>query len=161
MSFLKDNKTDKQFADIRHKEAEDLAKILAIRHGVEYMDLSTITINPSSMRIVEEKVAREAQCVVFHEENRVVQLGYLTSQNTHLAQVVNDLERKGYKVIPFMVSVNSLAVAWETYKEVSNARAEVAGVITVSDEVLSTYLSKITTVLDIKAFPISHSFKFF
>jgi type IV pilus assembly protein PilB len=152
MSFLKDNKTDKQLADIRHKEAEDLAKILALRHGVEYIDLSSITINPSSVRIVEEKQARQAQMVVFYEENRILQIGYLTDQNSFLPQVINDLERKGYKVSPFMVSVSSLETAWETYKEVSQARAEVAGVITVSDEVLSTYLSKITSVLDIKAF---------
>jgi len=152
MSFLKDSKTDKQVADIRHKEAEDLAKILALRHGVEYIDLSSVTINPSAVRIIDEKTARAAQVVVFHEENREVQLGYLTAQNSFFAQVVNDLERKGYKVLPFMVSVSSLEVAWETYKEVSNAKAETAGVITVSDEVLSTYLSKITTVLDVKGF---------
>jgi len=152
MSFLKDSKTDKQLADIRQKEAEDLAKILALRHGVEYMNLSAITINPSAVRIVDEKTARAGQLVIFHDENRVLHLGYLTAQNPLLAQTVNDLERKGYKVIPFMVSANSLEAAWETYKEVSNAKAEVAGVINVSDDVLTTYLSKITSVLDIKAF---------
>lgn len=152
MSFLKDGRNDKQLADIRHKEAEDLAKILALRHGVEYIDLSAITINPSVVRLIDERTARAAQLVVFQEDNRVLQLGYLTAQNPLLPQVINDLERKGYQVLRFMVSLNSLAVAWETYKEVSNARAETAGVITVSDDVLTTYLSKITSVLDIKTF---------
>ena len=150
MALIHEEKGLKNLADLRHKEGEDLAQILSQRYGIPYMDIGTSMIDTGVIKLVDEKTARAAEVVCFLEDKRTVSVGILTPKNEKSQQVIIDLERKGYTVLPYLVSKDSLAQAWETYKESSNSVAETGGVITISDETLSKYLSAIKATVDIK-----------
>ena len=51
--------------ELHRKEAEELAKILSVKYGVQYIDLSTVPVNTDSLRIIPEKVSREINVAIF------------------------------------------------------------------------------------------------
>jgi len=49
-----------KLAEIREREEEELAQILAQKYGVEYVDLGGVAIDNDALRLVPEAVARSA-----------------------------------------------------------------------------------------------------
>lgn len=150
MALLNDAEQDKRLKEIRHKEGEDLAQLLSQRYGYDYIDLASVMINSGTVKLVPEKMAREANLVVFKRNELELQTGILSPHNEKVAEVISDLEHRGFTVKLYMVSQDGLEAAWQTYKEVSYARAETAGLIEISDDVIKEYLATIKSTADIK-----------
>ena len=59
MPKFEEEKQKRRYGELLEKEAEDLAKILAQKHGIPYLDLSGVTIDLDSLKLVSEAEARE------------------------------------------------------------------------------------------------------
>ena len=136
---------------MRAAEAESLAQILSSRYDMPYADLARIIINNTALRLITEEVAREAGVVVFDMDQKIVSIAVQTPHNPKLPNVLQELERQGYTPVIYLASEFSIAKAWEVYKEVSNAVAEVGGVMSVSEETMQKYVATIKTIGDVKA----------
>jgi type IV pilus assembly protein PilB len=141
MPQFKDTQRQKDFDDMRAHEAEELARILAERYDLPYVDLSRTMIDPGAIRILSEEASRDAKVVVFQLRMKTLGLAVATPHNEKLPAVVAELERQGYTVSMFIASEFGIAHAWNVYKEVSYAKAETAGVISISDETMQKYVS--------------------
>ncbi len=60
MPHFNDGKDSKQFSDMREKEAEALAQILAERYDLPYIDLSRVIVDNNAIRIIPEETSRDA-----------------------------------------------------------------------------------------------------
>ena len=132
------------------KEAESLAQILSGRYDMPYVDLNRMIINNTAMRLISEEVARDSMVVVFAVEHHNVSIAVQTPNNPKLEKVLEELKRQGYTPIVYIASEYSIANAWEIYKEVSSAKAETAGIMSVSEETMQKYVSTIKTIGDVK-----------
>ncbi len=141
----------KKLQDIKEREAEDLAKILSARYKLPYIDMSTVSINTDALKLVEEKVAREAKIAGFQMTGKKVSFVILTPNNPNLETVLNNLKGRGFIPNLFMGSEKSLEKAWERYHEISKAAETKAGLVDISPELLTEVLSKTKGVEDIKA----------
>lgn len=153
MPKFQDAKQTKIFSDMREREAEELAKILAGRYEIPYIDLSRVIVNNNAIRLIPEESARKGKLVVygFGEGQHAVNLAVQTPNNETVKLVLGDLERQGYTPSISIASEFGIERAWEVYHEVSYAKAETRGIMSVSDETMQKYVSIIKTITDVKA----------
>jgi len=147
----------------KDKEEEDLTQLLAGKYKLPYLDLSTVTIDLDSLKIISEKEAREANLAVFQSTGKKLQV-VIQSPNQDLAKrALKRLEDKGYTLTIFMVSKNSLDKAWSRYKEVPKFTEVTVGAIDISGNKLEELMEKTgnidsfkTLILDLIASKKTH-----
>ncbi|TSC61673.1 MAG: Uncharacterized protein G01um101448_191 [Parcubacteria group bacterium Gr01-1014_48] len=149
-SPFQDNKNqDQKLEQIRKQEQEDLAKLLAARYRLDYIDLSVTTINSEALRLVTEEEARKAHVAVFHQTGKKISVALLTPNAEEAKKIIANLEGKGFVCTIFMVTLTSLEHAWLRYKDLSYAKETTAGMLTVSHEQIEKVLEKVKSTADI------------
>lgn len=128
------NKTDDTLALLRKKEEEDLARIMASRRGMQYLDLSRVTVDVDSLKIIPEEDARARQVAVIQGVGKKIQVGVTNPERAGVAEILENLKRKKYEIQLFLISPASLARALDKYKEVPQFEEIKAGIIEISKE---------------------------
>ncbi len=54
------NAEDAKLSDLREREEEDLARLLADKYSLTYTDLTVMPVNVDALRVIPESQAREA-----------------------------------------------------------------------------------------------------
>ncbi len=139
-----------QLDELKRKEEEELAMMLSQKYGVEYRDLTRLSINTNALALIPEEKAREAEVAGFDLTGSKLFLGVRSPAHPKLAPLLEDLKNKNFAVTEFMVSRESLARAWEHYKDLTIAVGTKAGVIDISPEELKKAIAEIHSVEDIK-----------
>src|SRR3989338_5833464 len=150
MTQFNEKKQEERLHELRAREEEQLAEILSQKYGVEYVDLTSRAIDTDALRLVEEARAKEAEVAAFRKVNKQLFLAMRAPERADALKVVGDLERLGYQVRRFIVSVASLEHAWERYRDISYATETEAGVLTLSSETIQQMLDKLKTLNDVK-----------
>ncbi len=150
MVDFQDKKQSQSFDDLRAKEAEELAQLLAERYELPYVNLARVPVDNSAIRLIPEESARAAMLVVFQMNQKNVSVAIQSKNNEKLPSVLEELSRQGFTVSLYIASEYSIRKSWEVYKEVSYAKAEVAGIVSVSQETMNRYVSLVKSIADIK-----------
>ena len=131
------------------KEEEDLVQLLSVRHNVQYINLSTVSINGDALKLVPEGTAREAGVAAFSLQGQKVNLAALSPDKDSVKRILEDLSRKSYKVTLYMASTTSLEKAWRIYGEVSFATETESGVFDISNKDISHFAEQIKRTGDL------------
>lgn len=150
MAEFSDEKADKRIDELRKKEEEELAIILSAKYGIEYLDLSRISIETDALRLIPEPEARGAKVAVFDAVGRKLKVATLSPESDATKLAIEDLHRKNYETTLFMVSKSSLERAWGRYKEISFASETKAGVLDISSEEIESFVSKVRSLEDVQ-----------
>ncbi len=142
--------TDTKLRELQKKEEEELASILSKKYGIEYRDLTRVSINPNALQLIPEARAREAEVAAFDLTGSKLSLGVRSPQHPKLGTLYEELKNKNFVIQEFMVSRESLKRTWEHYKDLSFAVGTTKGVIDISPEELKKAIGAIHTVEDIK-----------
>jgi type IV pilus assembly protein PilB len=151
MQQFQDQQLSKLNDERREKEAESLAQILSERYDIPYADLSRTLVDMNALRLLPESAAREAGVVAFQLNLHAVSIAVQTPNNERLAAVLAELGRQGYTTTIYIASEFAIKRSLEMYKEISYAKAETAGVISISDETMQRYINSIKSTVDVKA----------
>jgi len=127
------------------KEEEDLVKILAERHGLPYINLVGISITADALRLVPESEAREGGVAPFAVKGKNLSIAVLSPDNLKAREIVEDLTRKGFSVMLYMASHESLKKAWSIYADISLAEATQEGVFDISSKELGAFMEEAKT----------------
>ena len=149
MLQFKDQERDKKLSELYEQEEEELAKILSGKYGVEYVDLTRVSIDTDALRLIPEEEARKAEVAAFRKAGKKVFLAMRSPARQEAKEKIEFLQRLGYKVRPFMVSSISLKHAWEHYKDISYASASEAGMLNISEEAIEQIKESVKTIDDI------------
>jgi len=139
-----------QIDEMKKREAEELAKLLAGRYNIPYLDLTTVAINTDALRQIDEAQARETNTAAFRLTGKLISVAVLSPKSDMVPSIVDGLVRKGYKPELFMVSKVSLERAWALYKEVSRATETKAGMIDIVSTELEELVQKLRDVQGVK-----------
>ena len=150
MALLNDEKNKEQIESMRKNEAEDLAKLLAQKYNLPYLDLSRMTIDIDALKILAEEEARGGKLAVFQKVGQKLQVAIESPNPETTQRVLKNLQEKGYKINTFMVSEESLARAWKRYSEVPVYEETLRGVIDVSSEKLDEFLKQTSTIEELR-----------
>jgi type IV pilus assembly protein PilB len=150
MITFNDEAQSKQLKELRDKDAESLAQMLAAKYGFKYADLTLTPINLDALRIVPEKLAREAQLAPFNVVAHRLDIAVLSPNLPKTVEVIADLEQKGYQVTKTLVSTNSLEIVWKRYKELSFSEETQAGALEIAGEQLELFLESVHSLDDVR-----------
>jgi len=150
MPQFDETQQQKRLDTLRIKEEEDLARILASKYGILYIDLSTVSIDGDALRLVTEETARKAQIAAFHMVGKKLFVAVHSPKNDDTMFAISELEHKGYHIIIYMTSMASLNIAWSRYKEISLAQSEKAGVLEISNDDILYFLEQQQNIDDFK-----------
>ncbi|MDP3785289.1 MAG: GspE/PulE family protein [bacterium] len=146
MPKFDEEKQKKRFKELREKEAEDLAKILAKKYGIRYLDLSRITIDLDSLKILPEAEARAGELAVFQSVGKKLQVAARNPELPKTKQILEELKSKRFEPELFLVSEISLEKAFSRYSEVPAFVEVSSGIIDISPERLEKFQSRISGV---------------
>jgi type IV pilus assembly protein PilB len=136
--------------ELRLKEEEELAQVLSQKYGIQYQDLTRLSINNDALRLIAEPAARDAETAAFDLVGKKLSLAVRSPQQPKLRAVKEELEKQGYVIEEYMVSRASLERAWERYKDLSYATESKEGILDISQEELKKAVSSIHTIEDIQ-----------
>ena len=145
-----EQKQDERLHELRAREEEQLAEMLSGKYGVEYIDLTTRSVDTDALRLIPEKSAREAEVAAFRKINKRILVAMRAPERPDAVLIMQNLERLGYRVERFIASHNSLEHAWERYKDLSYATETEAGRCTPSNETIAEMLTKLKTLNDVR-----------
>src|ERR1035437_6861659 len=144
-----DEKQNKNLADLKKQEEEDLIQALAeARYGVPPINLVNIPIDNDALRTIFEKdaIAQEvAPFKILGKDLHVAVRSPLPEKLEHLKQYFTE---QGYVPHFYMASRASLEKAWDRYKEISYASESKAGSIAISGASLKKIIANIKNIDD-------------
>lgn len=146
-----EKKQEERLEELHAKEEEQLAQMLSAKYGVDYSDLTSKAIDSDALRLITEALARAAEVAAFHKVGKQVWVAMRAPERPDSLTILKDLESRGFTVRRFMVSSNSLAHAWDRYKDISYATETEAGILTLSYETIQEMLPKLKTLSDVSA----------
>lgn len=147
--FANEEKQDKRLEEMRRKEEEDVIRILAVRYGLNFVDLKPIPINTDGLRLIPEDLAREAKIAVYEKVGKKLQVAVFSPKNDKAIIILNNLETAGYKLQISMATTASLEKAWDRYRDLSYAVNSTAGTFDISTDQVTEYMTKIKKIEDV------------
>jgi len=145
-----EDKQNKRLGEMRRVEEEDVARLLAGKYGIGYLDLGPLPINSDALRIIGEEEARLANLAIFDAVAKKIQVAVLSPQNEKTMALLNQLTEDGYFPTLHLVSKASLEKAWGRYKDISYASESKAGSFDISNDQVVLLMDKIKTLEDVK-----------
>ena len=150
MVTFDETKSNKKIEALHKKEEEELASVLSSKYGLQYVDLSRVSINAEALGLINENVAKEAELAVFNKVGKKISIAVRSPNNEKAKLVIKELESRGYKTSIFMASSVSLKRAIDRYSDISFATETKAGVLDISGDEIRNILSGLKNVDDAK-----------
>ncbi len=150
MAVFDDKKEEEKLLELRRKEEEDLAQTMATRYGIDYVDLTIAPINADALRVIDEKDARASNSVVFDMLDRKIKMAMLSPENPQVKVLMENLQKKGYAITPYMTSIESLRKVWKRYEDLSHSLKTRGGAIDISNEQIDELKKSIAHIEDVQ-----------
>ena len=143
-----DSKSNQRVSDLRQKEEEDLAEMLAGKYGIPYVDLSGMTINTDGLKLVPQDIARNSKIAVFDMTGKKLKVAVIAPKREETMAVLQDLETRGYVPELHITSNRSLEKAWTRYADISFATESKGGALEINSEQIDEFISKTRNIDD-------------
>jgi len=145
-----EKKQEERLSELHEQEEEALARTLSQKYGVEYVDLTRVSIDTDALRLIDEQVARKVEIAPFRKIGKKIFVAMRAPGRTDSLQAVQNIERLGYQTRLFMVSSASLMHAWDHYKDLSHATASQSGVLNISTEEIERMKNELKSIEDVQ-----------
>ncbi|NCS98711.1 type II/IV secretion system protein [Candidatus Parcubacteria bacterium] len=145
-----DEKQNQRLEELHAKEEEDLAQMLSGKYGIQYADLSNVSIDTDALRLIPEDEAREAKMAGFNLLNKKIAVAIQTPNNQKAHNHMKELQNRGYIVEPFIVSTASLERAWSRYEDISFATQSKSGTLDVASDEIEKMIGSLHSLEEVK-----------
>ncbi len=135
---------------IRRKEEEKRTQELAEKLQLPYVNLLSVPIQVEALALVQEKEAKAAEMAVFQKLGKNIGVATKNPQNPNLKKILNNLEKKRFKIKLFFVSPTSLNLAWKKYSQLVLPSKKITGEMEISPEKLSQFQKEISNFIELK-----------
>jgi type IV pilus assembly protein PilB len=130
---------------LRREGEERAAQQLAQKLGVPYADLSKTPISLEAVKTIPETEARDAKAAAIEVSGKKLALVVVNPELPATKNIVSNLATRGFEVKVNVVSVSSLAAAFDFYKFIKQKSEDITGKIIITKERLDELKSKLTT----------------
>ncbi|MDO8620081.1 MAG: GspE/PulE family protein [bacterium] len=149
MVLINDDKEKKELGEVRLQEEEELIAFLAEKHGLPYVNLTTISIENDALRLIPEAEARAGKLAPFAVNNKKVRVAIFTPNTQEVQASLKKLTDAGYQLDVSMASTKSLEKAWGHYGEISQATKSHAGTVEMSVSAVKEAATNIKHLADV------------
>ncbi|TSC80322.1 MAG: Uncharacterized protein G01um101429_172 [Parcubacteria group bacterium Gr01-1014_29] len=140
-----ENKVNEKLQTLHLEEEEELARVLSKKYNLPYLNLDTISIDTTSVLIVLETQAREAELAVIQTAGKKIKVAIRNPNSMQAQGILEDLKHKQYEPQVFMVSRHSLEKAWDKYKEATYSKPVLKGIVSLVTKAVVSASSVIRT----------------
>lgn len=144
-----EDEQNKLIADLKAQEEEALVQKIASDTGVNYIDLTGITINGDALRLIDEKTARKAEMAVYSMTGKKIDIAVKSISNRDAVEQINKLEDQNFETTVSMASLHSLEKAWGRYADLSQSENTRGGLLDITDEALQEIVATVKTNKDV------------
>lgn len=148
MPHFQEEKQQKKLDALKLQEEEDLARILSKKYGVRYVDLTKEPVSADALYIIPKKKAEEAEVATFRKVANEVHLAARAPQSEQTTAIINDLKKRDFRIVMYMVSKQSLLHAWERYADLIFASEAKAGILDISGKKIKEIIDSIKSIED-------------
>ena len=127
-----EEKQKEKIAQVKKKEEEELAGLLAQKYKIPYIDLARAFIDLDALKIIPEEKARFLGLAVVKSTGKKLQVVVKNPTIDSIKEELANLERSGYEPQLFLGSLQSLEHAWGRYKEIGATSITTSNVIDIS-----------------------------
>jgi len=145
----KNKKIDDQLQAGRREAEERDAQRRADKLKLPYIDLRPTPVQVEALGLVDEEKARAAQCAPVTMRRKDVIIAAYDPAIPAIAKIVKDLTEKGYHPMLVVCSLNSLAIAWASYRYVIKRGVKITGEVELSAKDVSEAQEKFKSLKDI------------
>ena len=156
MALFDEKKQDERLHELRAREEEQLAEMLAGKYGVPYADLTTKAIDTDALRLIPETESRSSEVAAFRKINKRVLVAMRSPEREDAIRTIASLERLGYRPERYIASRASLEHAWDRFRDLSYATETEAGILTLSNETIQKMASELKTLKDLQEQVLAH-----
>ena len=151
MAFDEEKRREK-IKSIEKKEADELARLLAQKYKVPYLDLSRISIDLDILKIIPEEKARSLGMAVVQSAGKKIQIAVKNPNLDSAKEAIEELRREGWVPQIFMTSLPGLERVWARYQEIPEEAVTTSNVVDVSKGNVEEFREKIHNTRDLKAY---------
>ena len=130
-------------ASLRRKEEEELIRYLAQKRGLPYLDLTRTDIEIDALYLIAEKSAREAGIAVIERAGKKLNVAVSNPDTKETEEALENLKQQKFSLEIFLVSPESLATAWERYREGGITTPITQGIITLGETISSSFADEL------------------
>jgi type IV pilus assembly protein PilB len=145
-----DQKIKEKLQAVRESEEEQVTQILSQKYKIPYIDLTKMTIDLDSLRIIPEEDARLARIAIFQGVGKKLEVAMKNPEDQLTKNWIKKLEKDGYQVKRYLVSTKSLEKAWERYKEATEYQEATKGIVEISPERVEELKKELVSIEKIK-----------
>jgi type IV pilus assembly protein PilB len=146
MVHFDEDKQNRRVSELLKKEEEDLVQILAVKYGLQYVDLATVAINTDALRLIDEASARKNRIAAYALFDKKVHVAARQPGDEGTIGTITELTQKGYEVTVALTSTASLEKAWAAYKDLSFAHETKAGSLEIANEEIAQIVDQISAL---------------
>jgi type IV pilus assembly protein PilB len=149
MVHFEEEDQQKRLKELRTDEEESLVAMLAQdKYGIDYIDLSSQSIDNDAIRLLTEDQAKTFGVGPYKLIGKKVLLAVLSPTADGAQSALKVLEDTGFAVTFVMASHKSIEKVWGRYKDLSFATTSRRGGLDIAPEVLKELATKIKTTAD-------------
>lgn len=145
-----DQKSNQRLYDLRQKEEEDLAELIAHKYDLPYIDLSGFSINTDGLKLIPQDLAQQSKVAVFDMTGKKLKIAVISPNREETTAALQRLDERGYTYDLFIASNRSLVKAWSRYADISFATESKAGSLEINSEQISDFINNTETIEDTK-----------
>ena len=143
---------DEKLQAIHDREEEDLARVIADKYRLPYVEINLYPINMDALRLLPEEDARAAEALIFDKNGKHLLIALRSPENEHLNRVLHDLETRGYIIERHMASARGLEKVFERYQDLSLASTSKRGVFDIAGEELTALTKQLDNLPALRMF---------
>ena len=140
---------DELFLKIHRDEEEHIARVLAEKLNLPYLDLEFVKPDPEAVRLILEERARALNVVGVKRAGADLTVGALNPRKPEVAALIAELDRAGHRTELAVVSPTSLKRAWEEYRFLQTKHVRYAEVLEVNADRLKAISEQLHVLSDI------------
>lgn len=130
------------------EEREAMRKASA--SGLTYFDVTKIPVQAESLKLVDEKKARQVRVAPFQLKAKNLAIAVFNPTDKKTQQILKELEKGGYQLKTFVASLSSLEQVWKNYRFVSKTGSAITGKVTIEKERFGELYKKLTSLPKVK-----------
>ena len=151
MVEFNEDKQNQRVEELKRQEAENLTQTLSSKYGIPYLDLAVVPINIDALRVIKEADAIKANIAVFNIVDKKIHVGVLSPSTEQTKEAIEELKKRKYIPILYLVSPESLKKVWSRYKDLSMSMETKSGALDISNEGILELLEKVATMDELRA----------
>lgn len=144
------DKTEAKIKLIRREEEEEKTKQLAVKLKLPYLDLSTVPVDPSGLKVVPLTKAKETGTMILRKFGKGIKIATRNPDNEKTKKLLKDLKEQAYALEIFIVSQSSLERTWKRYEGIKEEREKITKEVEITSEKIGELQREINTFVDIK-----------